>query len=171
MANFVTLGENGGNHLQMSNGLTSVFIDVLTLAGSKLARTDDEKRLIVWLAEKDQNIVGMGTVGFDIREMPWNTGNLEDNKQFIQNVVEAANNKSDWDKLDYQPNEELLFPALEKFSKMIEKLTAEDVYPNAIADWVNAAEKDDPILNGFPKCEKHGILLTCFGCIFCGANL
>ncbi|MDE6728657.1 MAG: hypothetical protein K2J80_12080, partial [Oscillospiraceae bacterium] len=70
MGNCITFGEDS---LKMSNGLTAVFIDVITLAGSRIAQTVDEKRLIVWLAEKDQSVVGIGTVGFDIREMPWNT--------------------------------------------------------------------------------------------------
>lgn len=164
MGNHITFGEDS---LKMSNGLTAVFIDVLTLAGSRLAQTVDEKRLIVWLAEKDQSKVGIGTVGFDVREMPWNKEHFEENKRFVQMVVEAAENKTDWDKLNYQPNEELLFSALKKSAEMIGKLTADDVCPNALAEWLNAAEKDDPILNGFPKCEKHGALLSCFGCHLC----
>lgn len=170
MSNLITFGENGGDYLQMSNGLTSVFIDVLTLAGSKLAQTVDEKLLIVWLAEKDQNAVGIGTVGFDIREMPWNTEHFEENKRFMLKVIKAAENKTDWDKLDYQPSEELLFPALKKFAEMIGKLSAEDIYPNALTEWVNSAENDDPILNGFPKCPKHGVLKTFLGCLLCGAE-
>lgn len=164
MSNIISFNSDT---ISMSNGLTSVFIDVLTLAGSRLAQTVDEKRFIVWLAEKDQSKVGMGTVGFDSREMPWNTEHFEENKHFIRKVIEAAENKTDWDKLDYQPSEELLFPALKKFGEMIGKLTVNDVYPNALTEWVNSAEKDDPILNGFPKCEKHGALLSCFGCHLC----
>ena len=41
--------------IQMSNGLTDVFLNVLILSGSALAKTVSEKRLIVWLAEKDQS--------------------------------------------------------------------------------------------------------------------
>lgn len=164
MSNIISFNSDT---ISMSNGLTDVFINVLVLSGSRLAETVDEKRLIVWLAEKDQNIVGIGTVGFDIREMPWNTERFEENKHFIVKVIKAAENKTDWDKLNYQPNEELLFPILEKFAEMIEKLTAEEVSSNALAEWLNAAEKDDPILNGFPKCEKHRVFLTCFGCHLC----
>lgn len=153
--------------MQMSNGLTAVFIDVLTLAGSRLAQTVDEKRLIVWLAEKDQSVVGMGTVGFDIREMPWNTEHFEENKRFMLEVTEAAKNRTDWDKLGYQPNEKLLFPELEKFAEMISRLTAENVDENASKEWLNSAESHDPVICGFPKCEKHETLLTCFGCHIC----
>ena len=154
----------------MSNALTAVFIDVLTLAGSRLAQTIDEKRLIVWLAEKDQSIVGIGTVGFDISEMSWNTGRFEENKRFMLKVIEAAENRADWDKLGYQPNEEHIFWALKKFAELISPMTAKDVDENAVKEWLSAAESDDPVICGFPKCEKHGILLTCFGCLFCNAE-
>ncbi|MGG3507727.1 hypothetical protein ABES58_19860 [Paenibacillus lautus] len=60
--------------LHMSNGLTSVFIEVLAISGSQLAKTNRERELIIWLAQRDQAIVGIGTVGFDIDEMPWTMG-------------------------------------------------------------------------------------------------
>jgi len=50
--------------ISMSNGLTSVFIEVLVISGSILANTDREKELIIWLAQRDQSVVGIGTVGF-----------------------------------------------------------------------------------------------------------
>ena len=59
MSNFV-------GDIQMSNGLTDVFFNVLVLSGSALARTDSERRLVVWLAEKDQSRMGYGAIGFDL---------------------------------------------------------------------------------------------------------
>jgi len=55
----------------MSNGLTSAFLDVLLLSGSDLARTDSEVATVVSLAERDQSIVGLGVVGFDVSELGW----------------------------------------------------------------------------------------------------
>lgn len=156
-----------GQDLSMSNGLTNVFINVLVLSGSRLAKTVDEKRLIVWLAEKDQSKVGMGTVGFDIEEMPLNYDNFNKNKTFILEVIQAAKNKLGWETLEYHPNEKMLFPALEKFSKMISHLEAKYILPNALGEWLTAADSDDPVVCGFPKCEKHGVYLSCFGCQVC----
>ena len=68
--------------LQMSNGLTDVFVNVLVLSGSALAKTVSEKRLIVWLAEKDQSRVGAGTVDFDLWEMPWDSNTFEEDRGF-----------------------------------------------------------------------------------------
>jgi len=42
----------------MSNGLTSVFISTLELSGTHLAKADNEKRMIVWLLERDQGAIG-----------------------------------------------------------------------------------------------------------------
>lgn len=63
MGNIISLNDKTpkSDWISMSNGLTSVFISVLGLSGSRLAQTDDEKRLIVWLLEKDQSAVGIGT--------------------------------------------------------------------------------------------------------------
>lgn len=164
MSNIISLNSDT---ISMSNGLTDVFISVLVLSGSRLAETVDEKRLIVWLAEKDQSKVGMGTVGFDIREMPWNINRFEESCRFMRETVVLAKNKTDWDKLDYTPNDELLFPVLNKFSDMLSKLAAKDIDPSALGEWLADADSDDPVFLGFPKCEKHGALLSCFGCQLC----
>lgn len=164
MSNIISFNSDT---ISMSNGLTDVFISVLVLSGSRLAETVDEKRLIVWFAEKDQSRVGMGTVGFDIREMPWNIERFEESRLFMLNTVWLAKNKTDWDKLDYVPNEKILFPALSKFSDMLSKLTAKYVLPNALGEWIMDADTDDPVICGYPKCGKHGTLLSCFGCQLC----
>lgn len=160
MGNFVKFGDE---FIKMSNGLTGVFIDVLTLAGSQLAQTDDEKHLIVWLAEKDQNIIGMGTVSFDIRELPWKAEYFDNNKQFMLKVIEAAKNRTDWNKLGYQPNEEQIFEVLDKFANLISFIKIEDINQSTVQ------EGSDDYVSYFPKCPKHGVLLTCFGCIICNA--
>lgn len=164
MSNIISLNSDT---ISMSNGLTDVFISVLVLSGSRLAEIVDEKRLIVWLAEKDQSKVGIGTVGFDIREMPWNKECFEESRLFMLKTVGLAKNKTDWDKLDYAPNEKLLFHALSKFSDMLSTLAAKDIDPNALGEWLADADSDDPVFLGFPKCEKHGALLSCFGCQLC----
>lgn len=52
--------------LTMSNTATSVFLQILALSGSDLAVTDREKEFIVWLNQRDQSVIGAGTVGFSI---------------------------------------------------------------------------------------------------------
>ena len=78
MGNVIRFDENTpiDEWICMSNLTTDVFINVLSLSGSALAVTVEEKQLVVWLSEKDQKFVGLGTVGFDIVEMPWEKGNI-----------------------------------------------------------------------------------------------
>ena len=85
MANIIGINPQscGCGLLQMSNGLTDVFLNVLILSGSALAKTVSEKRLIVWLAEKDQSRVGAGTVDFDLWEMPWDLNTFEEDRAFL----------------------------------------------------------------------------------------
>lgn len=151
----------------MSNGLTDVLINVLVLSGSRLAQTEDEKRLIVWLAERDQSKIGMGTVGFDIGEMPWNADSVGESKAFLLNVIRGAENRLGWETLDYSPNEEMIFPVLKKFAELISLFSVEKITPGCLEEWLESAEEHDPVWCGFPKCEKHGVLLSCFGCQIC----
>ncbi len=164
MSNYI---GSGAKSFSMSNGLTDVFINVLVLSGSRLAVSEDEKRLIVWLAERDQSKIGGGTVGFDVGDMPWNAENFSDSKAFLLNVIKFAEQRLGWEALDYPPNEKMLFPVLHRFAEMVSALTVKDVTPYILEEWLGAAEPGDPVLCGFPKCEKHEALLGCYGCQVC----
>jgi len=69
--------------ISMSNGTTSVVISILVLAGSRLAISERQKELIVWLAYQDQSVRGIGTVGFYMNEIPWSKDCFEEEKQFL----------------------------------------------------------------------------------------
>ncbi|OCA98718.1 hypothetical protein [Clostridium beijerinckii] len=71
----------------LSNGATSVFITVLGLSGTRLAKADGEKKLLVWILEKDRSKCGIGTVGFVISGMSWIKENFENQKAFILEVA------------------------------------------------------------------------------------
>ena len=49
MANTIYL--NNKDSMSMSNGCTDVFLTTIGLSGSRLAVTDGEKRLILWLLD------------------------------------------------------------------------------------------------------------------------
>lgn len=159
---------SGDKDLQMSNGLTDVFINVLVLSGSRIAVSDSEKRFVVWLAERDQSKVGGGTVGFEISEMPWNSDDFSECKAFLLNAVKFAEQRLGWEALDYPPNENMLFPALRKFAELITDFSAKYINPVGYDEWFAASSGEyDPMQKGYPKCEKHGVLLSCYGCQVC----
>ena len=130
-------------NIKMQNSLTDVFINVLSLSGSYLAKTVDEKRLIVWISEKDQTL-GRGCVGFNICDMPWNKNTFYDNKKFILKVISSVKNKLGWEKLDYTPYEEWLLPCLDKFESLIKKMTINDIRENSLKEWIENSESDGP---------------------------
>ncbi|MBQ5334414.1 MAG: hypothetical protein J6Z45_00540 [Oscillospiraceae bacterium] len=145
---------------------TDVLISVLVLAGSALAETESQKQLIVWLAEHDQYI-GSGIVGFDLSDMPWDPAHFDEDRMFMVRTVDAASVRTGWDKLSYAPSEPHLRPMLGWFHKAFLRLKREDIVPQARENWFGEMEPDDPALNGFPRCEKHGCFLTYLGCQVC----
>lgn len=169
MGNIITCKSlhNANSDIVMSNRLTDAFLNVLIIAGSRLAKTEEQKRLIVWLAEKDQTAAGEGNVGFDIAEMPWNTDTFQKDKAFMLKTIKHALNKKHWDKLGYEPNEKNIFPRLEQFAELIEAFEADDIKQDKLIKWLEDSDKDDPINNGFPVCPRHDALLSCFGCQIC----
>lgn len=167
MSNIISFNKNTpvDDWICMSNMAADVFINVLSLSGSILAETVEEKQLIVWLSEKDQKFIGLGAIGFEVVEMPWKKETFSNDKIFLLNVIKSAENKLGWEKLDYTP--EIVLPNLQKFREYIEKMTEDDIDDNVLSEWLNAAESDDPVNCGFPRCKKHNTLLTFLGCQIC----
>ncbi|MET3937518.1 hypothetical protein ABIC22_000330 [Paenibacillus sp. PvP094] len=153
----------------MSNGLTSVFIEVLSISGSMLARTNREREMTIWLAQRDQSVVGIGTVGFDIDEMPWSIDIFEEEKDFMHRMIAHAIAEAGWEKLSYKPRKESLIPCLEQFQTMIHTFNRDDVNLDNYLEWSEIEEDDDQptIPPGYPKCENHEVYLSCHGCILC----
>lgn len=147
MANSISLNEKTpvSERIVMSNGLTGVFINVIGLSGSRLAKTADEKRLIVWILEKNQSAVGIGTVGFDLCEMPWNKQFFDENKEFMLLVLAGAKKKWGWETLDYEPNEPFLFPCIDQFAKLIQQMTPDDIDWDSGREWERMSFSDDPV--------------------------
>ncbi|MCM1315550.1 MAG: hypothetical protein NC205_07245 [Prevotella sp.] len=157
--------------LKMSNGLTDVFIDGLLIGGSELARTESQKRLIVFLAEKQQAVVGLGTVGFDIIEMPWQTETFDADKKFMLEVINYVRQEKWWHNLEYTPLPEHIAYALNGFEILINQMTVNDIDEDNLNEWISEADSNDPIYCGYPKCPKHGLILSALGCKFCNDKI
>ena len=153
--------------LNMSNGGTSMFINILCLSGSRLAETESQKRFMVFLAEKNQNVIGLGTVGFDIVDMPWDRDSFDEDKAFMLRVIEGAMQKLGWETLGYKPNEEFVTEYLDTFRKLIERMTADDIIDTSLTEWLSEADENDPTRCGFPKCKIHDTYISVHGCQVC----
>jgi hypothetical protein len=152
--------------INMSNGLTSVFISTLALGGSALARTDRERELVVWLAEHDQDVLGIGTVGFSLVDIPWTAAGFEAEKQFLLDVIAAAQAKTGWERLSYTPDEESLLPRLARFAQLVRQFTADHVDPSSYQNWLDWPP-EYAVPAGFPRCPQHQVFLHWWGCVIC----
>ncbi|GED72883.1 hypothetical protein BRE01_65850 [Brevibacillus reuszeri] len=166
MGNYIDLYdglESEGIH--MSNAMTSVIISVLVLAGSRLAVTERQKELIVWLAYQDQSIRGIGTVGFSFNEIPWSKESFPAEKQFLASVIREAVSEAGWLTLDYQPNKARVATLLEKLDDMLKRFEITYVDEQNYAEWKEIFQESFP--EGFQLCPRHDALMSEWGCVVC----
>jgi hypothetical protein len=142
--------------VDMNNGLTSVVLSVLVLAGSSLATAPWQQQMVIWLASRDQDVYGRGLVGFDLAQLPWQIEIFEAQKSFLLEMVARAENKTGWERLSYQPHLEWVMRSLEALQILLEAFVVGDVPP-------------EPVVTDFVVvvCEKHRVLQHEFGCLLC----
>ena len=155
MANIISSGDL---ELCMSNGETSVFIDVLSLAMSGLAVHPWQKALASWFAMHDQSVFGTGCVGFDLSELGWSS-ELDVEKAFVLESVDAAIAEAGWERLGYLPQKSVLLLHLERFKVLVSAATP--VVQER--DW--AWQETRPAV--FRECQVCGVYLHIAGCVVC----
>lgn len=136
MANLITSEKaDPPDEFMMNNGLTSVFFEVLVLAGSSIAETDWEKQLVCWLAEHDQNVFGNGMVGFDLDEIAWDREDFIAQKEFLGRVIQLARARRRWELLSYTPREERIDWALGELRRLLDRHTLDLVESEKTWPW------------------------------------
>jgi len=80
-------------------------------------------------------------------------------------LYRVAKGRLGCEKLDYRPNEDMLFPCLDHFSELISGLS--QIQPGALEEWLAESDPSDPVMSGFPRCSRHQTLLSIFGCHIC----
>jgi hypothetical protein len=146
----------------MSNGLTSVVISLFLLSGSALAESEREKLLIVWFASRDQALSGLGTVGFDLNEIPWTVEQFEAEMHFLLAVIRRAQSMQDWGRLCYELREDWALARLEKLAQMISHFPVTCINPQIALDQPASTMPAEFVL-----CPKHGALQHAMGCVVC----
>ena len=145
----------------ISNGATDVLLAAVVMAGTPLARTPQEVRLVVWIASQDQALIGRGVAGFRAAELPWEAATFEADKAFVLGVLAAAKTRVGWDRLGYAPPPDRVDANLDRLAAAFAALGPEDV------DWEDPRE---PIL-GWPAeiriCPLHRAFEHAAGCLAC----
>lgn len=153
-------GEPAGG-FAISNGGTDLLVAALCMAGTPLARTPQQVRLMVWLASHDQVLLGRGVVGFDLADLPWEPATFDADRRFLLAVVAAARTRRGWERLDYTPPPDLPEANLDRFAALIDALEPADV----------AWDEDRAPCLGWPeeirRCAIHDAYEHAYGCVVC----
>ncbi|MEV6472108.1 hypothetical protein [Streptomyces sp. NPDC051657] len=156
-----------GRHLEMSNGGTAVFVDVLMLAVSALAREPWHFRFAALLTLQDQSVMGRGAVGFDLAELDWGDTPQEgaEAKSFLLRVLDLALTRHRWEELTYEP------PYAEKYLRTYRAMVEAVAPMTARADAEVLPGPQDAAL---ASCVRHRVLDALpywSGCVFCTAGV
>lgn len=141
--------------VRMSNGATSVFCDVMALAGSPVAATPWQQRLILHFCDSER--VGLGTSGFDLAELPWTRG-WSAEKDFFLRVIDLAAARYGWDELHYEPHVD---EPLSAYRKMLVAFTPSPA-AKSMGDWTEPPEAYEVDL-----CARHAVFRGEYGCRLC----
>ena len=69
--------------------------------------------------------------------------------------------------LQYSVEPERVNERMDEFIALFRCMTADLIVPEAESNWFKWRKPDNPTLNGFPKCRRHGVLYGCDGCKIC----
>ncbi|MEV6757002.1 hypothetical protein [Streptomyces sp. NPDC051214] len=149
--------------LYLSNGGTAVFVNVLMLAVSDLVDDEWDYRFASLLSLQDQNMMGRGAVGFDLRDIAWGTTDSERvrSKEFVLRATALALSGHRWSELDYEPP--FARDYLRQFQAMVESFEPTGEVRRA-GDFPGADER------AVASCALHRILSALpywEGCFLC----
>ncbi|WP_098023869.1 hypothetical protein [Streptomyces sp. st115] len=156
-----------GRYLEMTNGGTAVFVDVLMLSVSTLAREPWDFRFAALLTLQDQSMMGRGVVGFDLADLDWGDTPQERAaaKDFLLRVLDLALTRHRWEELTYEPPRAEGY--LRTYRAMVE--TFDPATANAGADVLPG-----PQSAAMASCVRHRVLdgLPFWDvCVFCSAGV
>ncbi|MCN9240392.1 hypothetical protein NGF19_06210 [Streptomyces sp. RY43-2] len=155
-----------GGDLDLPNGGTEVFVEVMMFAVSALAQEPWEYRFAALMAAQDQNMVGRGCVGFDLDEVAWGSTAEERAavRDFVLRVVDLAAREYRWDELGYEPPYAKGY--LGRFRTMVEEFAPVRDGSGPACTTVFPGHDDDALA----MCVRHRVLaLAEWGgcCVFC----
>ena len=144
----------------ISNGWTTVLYSTLLISCSRLAKTNWEKRFMIWLAEHDQNYVGLGFAGIDFEDICWSPSDFEEQKEFVIAIAKNAIEEKLWKKLDPKTNVETITSFLNLWIELFSNARADDIKPIDDFAWYNKPNLPDDLNR---QCFRYKIYLNKLG--------
>jgi hypothetical protein len=157
MNTFTADGSTGPRDLDLTNGATDVFLDVLTLAGCAIAATPWECHLVLHFSDGQRG--SLGTAGFDLGELPW-TADWPAEKAFLDRLIALALTRHQWDRLGYDPP--YAIGCLTTYREMVAGYEPVPVAAPAWGDW-----RVPPAPELVARCGPHDLFAGHFGCRLC----
>ncbi|HEX8981899.1 MAG TPA: hypothetical protein VF792_03945 [Ktedonobacterales bacterium] len=141
--------------LKMNNVLSDYFFVALALSCSALATTSAQEVIAQWLAARDQDFFGLGGVGFDVGDLPWDALNFPSQRDFLLAATTDAMTGERWhDLLDLDARwQQFVLDALGQFRQLVEHLTQRDL-PMQPGQTQSTGE-----VARFERCPLHSVFL------------
>jgi hypothetical protein len=152
---------------KLSNSATNTFLEVLVGCGSKLARTEEEKAIVVWLAYQDQSFRG-NSIFDHVAEMGWTAENFDREKPFVLAMIDAAivewGAKVDGSAVE-RAIERWLVPVLASLRQFVVEFSVDEIKEAVDSEWIRDWVRGEG--SAFAQCAKHRVYLHPQGCLFC----
>ncbi|MFC7619219.1 hypothetical protein [Microlunatus sp. GCM10028923] len=152
-------GQPRDRWVHLSNAATAVLYSVIVIAGTDLASTPWQRRLISWIAGRDQAIFGRGAVDLELEDIGWSRAEFAAQQGFLRDVLATAATGHRWDVLDYRPSREILIEFLARVDSLVREL------PPSVAD--EPTDRYWPVDDPVDRCPTHQVLLHPGGCLIC----
>lgn len=123
--------------LKMSNALSDRFFIALALSCSALAATPAQAAIARWLVGRDAAWFGLGGVGFDVGDLPWDPRFFPRQREFLLAATTDAMSGERWRVLLDLDDErrQAVIDALGGFRRLVEHLTQQDQPAEGHQDW------------------------------------
>ncbi len=150
----------------MSNSLTHSIYMTMMVEGAKIARTRWEKEFLIWLADHNQSVIGLGIVGFDVCELGWIKEDFVAQKQFLLQLLKNAQANKTYAQHPIYLKEEFGETKITAIHSILEPLQVEDVsehprmyYSPQKADKVEQCPIHEVYMNNLDEEQKYRCLL------------
>ena len=161
------LNSQSNNYFKTSTVTTDLFLKSLVISGSRMARSEWEKSMVMFFVERNQNITGGGLAGFDVMELGWTKESFFVQLKFLHSVVEDCLKYQTWNAFNYATSKaEIMIKSLQKFKELIAEIDFTKIRDNRIVHNFHQREN-------YEYCSLHqtlklnDLILGQEGCLVC----